>query len=58
MESITYAESTIQPRIRAWMTPDITLVPMCMLVIFGVLVALFPAMRLRKIRPVAVLREM
>jgi ABC-type antimicrobial peptide transport system permease subunit len=57
MESITYAESTIQPRIRAWMTPGVTIVPMCMLVIFGVLVGLFPAMRLRRIHPVAVLRE-
>jgi len=55
--SITYAESTIQPRIRAWMTPAIVLVPMCMLVLFGVLVALFPAWRLRRIRPVVVLRE-
>ena len=57
MESITYAESTIQPRIRAWMTFDSTIVPVCMLVVFGVIVALFPALRLRKIRLVAVLRE-
>jgi ABC-type lipoprotein release transport system permease subunit len=57
IETITYAESTIQPRIRSWMTPDIVIMPMCMLVIFGVLVGFFPAMRVRRIRPVAILRE-
>jgi ABC-type lipoprotein release transport system permease subunit len=57
IETITYAESTIQPRIRVWMTPSNIAVPVCMLVMFGVLVALFPALRLKNIRPVAVLRE-
>jgi ABC-type lipoprotein release transport system permease subunit len=57
MESITYAESIIQPRIRSWMTADIVIVPVCMLVLFGVIVALFPAFRLLRMRPVSVLRE-
>jgi putative ABC transport system permease protein len=57
MGSITYAESIIQPRIRSWMTPDIVLIPVCMLVLFGAVVALFPAFRLLRMRVVSVLRE-
>jgi ABC-type antimicrobial peptide transport system permease subunit len=57
MGSITYAESTIQPHIRSMMTPEIVIVPVCMLVIFGFVVSLFPARRLAKMRPIDVLRE-
>ncbi len=55
--SITYAETVIQPRIGAWVTPDIVIIPICVLVIAGFVVSLFPARRLARMRAVEVLRE-
>ncbi len=55
--SITYAETAIRPRIGAWVTPDIVIIPICVLVIAGFVVSLFPARRLSKMRAVEVLRE-
>ncbi len=56
-DSITYAETSIRPRIGAWVTPDIIVIPVCVLVIAGFIVSLFPAKRLAGMRAVEVLRE-
>ncbi len=57
MPSISYAESTIQPRLRGYVTADTVLVPVLMIVMLGSIVSLFPAWRLHRLRPVNILRE-
>jgi ABC-type lipoprotein release transport system permease subunit len=57
MTSISLADSTIQPRIRTSIAPDNLYIPVLMIFFFGVIISLFPAWRLKKMRPVDVLRE-
>lgn len=57
VSQISYAETTIQPRIRSYPALDNMLMPIVMIIILGVIVALFPARKLRRLRPVDVLRE-
>lgn len=57
MPSVSIAETTMAPRIRAVPTPDTVLIPVFLVIALGTLVALFPAWRLKRLRPVEVLRE-
>ena len=57
MTQFSYGESTIQPQIRSYPALDNMLVPIIMIIILGVLIAILPALKLRKLRPVEVLRE-
>lgn len=57
MPSVTFAETTLQPRIRAVLAPAVVFIPVLMVIMLGSLVALFPAWRLKRFRPVEVLRE-
>jgi ABC-type lipoprotein release transport system permease subunit len=57
MTSISIADSTIQPRIRTALAIDNLIIPVLLIFVFGVIVSLFPARRLKKMRPVNVLRE-
>ncbi len=57
MPSVSIAETTMVPRIRAVPAPDTVLIPVFLVIALGTLVALFPAWRLRRMRPVEVLRE-
>ncbi|MFC1692607.1 ABC transporter permease [Candidatus Latescibacterota bacterium] len=54
---ISYAGGTFQPRIRCYIALDNMVVPIIMITVLGVLVALFPARRLKRLRPVDVLKE-
>ena len=55
--SSKYAGTVITPRIRCYPALDNMLIPILMITALGMIVALFPAWRLRKLRPVDVLRE-
>ena len=57
MSQISYAETTLQPRLRSYPVLDSMLMPIVMIIILGIIVSLFPARKLRKLRPVDVLRE-
>lgn len=57
MTHIAYAETTLQPRIRSYPSLDNILIPIVMIIILGIIVSLFPARRVRRLRPVDVLRE-
>jgi len=57
MTSISLADSTIQPRIRTALAADNLYIPVLMIFVFGIVISLFPALRLKKMRPVNVLRE-
>ncbi len=57
MPAVTFAEATMQPRIRAAFAPDVVFAPALMVIALGSLVALFPAWRLKRLRPVEALRE-
>ena len=57
MSQITYAETALQPRLRSYPVLDSMLMPIVMIIILGIIVSLFPARRLKKLRPVDVLRE-
>lgn len=57
LTEITYAGTAMQPRITGYLTVSSVVIPIAMLTVLGVIVALFPAARLRKLRPVDVLRE-
>ncbi len=57
MTQITYAETTLQPRLRSYPTLGSMLIPIVMITVLGMIVATFPARRLRRLRPVDVLRE-
>jgi len=57
ISTITYAETVIQPRLRAYTALDSMLMPIVVIIVLGVLVALFPARKLKRHRPVDVLRE-
>ncbi|MHB9028182.1 MAG: ABC transporter permease, partial [Candidatus Latescibacterota bacterium] len=57
MPTVTFAETTLQPRIYAVPAPNVVFVPILMVIGLGSLAALFPAWRLKRLRPVEVLRE-
>ena len=57
ISQIAYAETTIQPRIRSYPSLDNMLMPIVMITVLGMIVALFPARKLKRLRPVDVLRE-
>ena len=57
MTQFSYGEGTFQPQIRSYPSLDNMLMPILMIIILGVLIALIPALKLRKLRPVEVLRE-
>jgi ABC-type lipoprotein release transport system permease subunit len=57
MTQITYAETTLQPRIRSYPLFDSMFMPIVVIVILGIIVSLFPARKLKKLNPVDVLRE-
>ncbi|HUT63095.1 MAG TPA: FtsX-like permease family protein [Anaerolineae bacterium] len=54
---ISYAEATLQPRLRSYPTLDNILGPTVMIILLGMIVAIFPARKLRRFRPIDVLRE-
>jgi len=57
ISQITYAETVLQPRLRTYPALGNMLMPVVVIVVLGVIVALFPARRLRRHKPVDVLRE-
>ncbi len=57
MPAVTFVETTLQPRVYAVPVPDAVFSPVCMVIVFGSLAALFPAWRLKRMRPADVLRE-
>ncbi len=57
MNQIAYAETVFQPRLRTYPAMSNMLMPIVIITLLGVIVAMFPARRLRKYRPVDVLRE-
>lgn len=57
MSQIQYGATNIQPRLRTYPALDNMLMPIVMITILGVIVALFPAWRLKRNRPVDSLRE-
>ncbi len=54
---IAYAETVLVPRIRSYPNPGSMFMPIIVIIILGVIVSLFPARKLKKQRPVDVLRE-
>jgi len=56
-DPISYAGTAFQPRLRCYLELDNMIVPIVMITVLGMLVALFPAMKLRRLRPVEVLKE-
>jgi len=54
---IAYAETVLKPRIRAYPNPESILMPIAVIITLGVLIAMFPARKLRRHKPVDVLRE-
>ncbi|MBN1294806.1 MAG: ABC transporter permease [Candidatus Latescibacteria bacterium] len=56
-EPITYGDTAFQPRLRCYIEISNMVFPVVMITVLGVLVAIFPAMKLRRLRPVEVLRE-
>ena len=57
ISQITYAETVLQPRLRSYPNASNMLMPIAMITVLGVIVSLFPARRLKRNRPVDVLRE-
>jgi len=57
MTSISLSDSTIQPRIRTVLAAANLYIPVLMIFFFGIIISIFPAWRLKKMRPVDVLRE-
>ena len=57
LSSVSYAGTVITPRIRCYFDLENILIPILMITALGMIVAMFPAWRLRKLRPVDVLRE-
>jgi len=56
-EPITFAGTVFLPRIRAYPSVENMISPVVMIVVLGGIVALFPARKLMKLRPVDALRE-
>lgn len=57
MNEISYAETVLQPRLRTYPAMSNMLMPIVVITLLGVIVAMFPARKLKKYRPVDVLRE-
>jgi ABC-type lipoprotein release transport system permease subunit len=57
MTQISYAETTLQPRLRTYPMLDSMIMPIVVIIILGIIVSLFPARKLKKMKPVDVLRE-
>jgi ABC-type lipoprotein release transport system permease subunit len=57
ISTVSYGGTAIQPRIRCYMDINNIVIPVVMIIILGVIVALFPARRLRRLKPVDVLKE-
>ena len=57
MTQISYAETTLQPRLRSYPMLDSMIMPIVVIIILGIIVSLFPARKLKKLKPVDVLRE-
>ena len=57
ISQISYAEATLQPRLRSYPTLDNILGPTVMIILLGIIVAISPARKLRRFRPIDVLRE-
>jgi ABC-type lipoprotein release transport system permease subunit len=55
--TVTYGSTAFVPRIRSYPVLRSMLIPIVMMIILGAVVALFPANKLRRLRPVDVLRE-
>lgn len=56
-EPISYAGGALQPRIKSYPALDNMLYPILMIIGLGMIVAIFPALKLRRLRPVDVLKE-
>ncbi len=54
---ITYAGTSLQPRLRCYLMLSNMIVPIIMITLLGMIIACFPSLRLRRLRPVDVLRE-
>ena len=54
---ISYAGSTFQPRIRCYPVLDNMVFPIIMIIFLGMIIALFPARKLKRLHPLEVLRE-
>ena len=57
MSQISYGGTAIQPQIRCYMSLDNTLMPVAVIISLGVLISLFPAFKLKKLKPVEALKE-
>ena len=57
MTQFSYGEAAFQPQIRSYLALDNILIPVIMIIALGVIIAFLPALKLRKLRPVEVLRE-
>ena len=55
--TITWAGTTLQPRIRCYPTLDDMVIPIVVMTFLGMIIALFPAWKLKRLRPVDVLKE-
>ena len=56
-DPITYGGSAFQPRLRCYLELDNMVFPVVMITVLGMIVACFPALKLRRLRPVDVLKE-
>jgi ABC-type lipoprotein release transport system permease subunit len=54
---ISWGSATFKPRLRWYWNPENFTLPISLMVAIGFIVALFPALKLRKMRPVDVLKE-
>ena len=57
LSPISYGGGAIQPRIKSYPAMDNMLYPILMIIALGIIVAVFPALKLRRLRPVDVLKE-
>ena len=56
-QPITWAGTAFQPRLRCYLEMSNMVIPVVMITILGMIVAVFPALKLYRLKPVDVLRE-
>jgi ABC-type antimicrobial peptide transport system permease subunit len=57
LSEISYAGTAFQPRLRCYLALNNIVMPVLMITVLGMIVALFPAWRLKRLHPVDVLKE-
>ena len=56
-QEISFAGTALQPRLRCYIMADNIVMPVVMVIGLGMIIALFPAWRLKHLHPVDALRE-